>query len=145
MTLPNRPQNPQPNPVTQAAHKKQMTWQVYVPLIFCTAILITGAVFAASSGTQQAGKWASASVIFLILPTAAAGMVWLAITGLMIYGMARLLKIIPPFSAKAQNIFNLISLKTTELSNKTVKPVLGVNGLTAGARRIFRNSPKSQK
>jgi hypothetical protein len=138
MTLPTPTPAIQPNPVTQAAHRKQMIWQVYVPLFVCIAALITGTVFAVSGGAEQTGQWASVSIIFLILPALTAGMVGLLINGLMIYGLARLLKVVPPFSVKVQKLFAGISSKTTDISNKAVSPIIGISGWSAGAHRIFR-------
>jgi hypothetical protein len=56
---------------------------------------------------------------------------------MVIYLMARLLKIIPPYSAEAQYYVNLATQKAQSFSDLAVKPVLFIEGIIASIQAAF--------
>lgn len=143
----NRPPTrmPPPNPISQGAHHRQMFWQVYFPLLISVVLLLAGGTLAATSGTAQAGNWAGISVIFLILPVIASGVVGLILLALLIYGLARLLGILPSFSSMIQGFFRVLSFRATGLTDKLVNPIFRLNSFGASFQKFFKIFLNHQK
>jgi len=123
-----------------ADHRRQTAWQVWVPLVVAILAVVALAVLAAMFTMRDADfgtRWSSISLILLILPAMIAGFVFLALIGLMIYGSAKVLNILPPKMEQLSLLFDRISLEVKERSNQAVKPVLAVQGVRAGWQRLL--------
>jgi hypothetical protein len=57
-----------------------------------------------------------------------------------IYLMMRLLKLIPPYSAKAQYLVNRTTQYTQHYSDLAVKPILFLEGVIASIKTFFRRN-----
>ena len=125
-----------PRPLPDPKHRKQTFWQIWVPLCLSILVILFLAVLAAvSAGTSASPtvtKWAHLSAIYMITPVLIAGFVMLAIIGLVIYGMARLLDILPVYTRMIQGFFRQIAIAIRAWSDKTVQPVLAIKSWWAG-------------
>lgn len=121
----------------QASHRKQMAWQVYLPLGIAIAILAAGTIGIASGGADQTGKWAGVSIIFLILPTLAVGLLGLIVIGLAIYGLIRFQKGIPSISGKVFDIFGSTRSIVAHSCNQVVHPMIALKSWMAGVQALF--------
>jgi len=103
-------------------HKRQFAWQILVPFLVMAGLIIAGAVLVVGGGASRTSVWADVSVIWLIIPALFFAMAILVIVITIIYGMAKLLQVIPPYTGKAQNIFAQLSAGTRKFADLSAKP-----------------------
>lgn len=122
-------------------HQRQFWLQIVFPvvlsgLVIAVITVLTG--MAAFGETGDVSRWAAISTIWLVLPLLATGLFFLLILLSVIYILARLLKIIPPYTIKARRYINLWSQKTIRISNITVKPIFLIQDITARLRSLIK-------
>jgi hypothetical protein len=121
-------------------HRRQLWTQILTPLLIAVALIIavavlTGIVTFRDNG--DVGRWAAISTIWIVMPFMVAGIIFLAIFIGLIYGMARLLQLIPPYTGYAQRIVWRAEGYVKRAADAAVKPILGLGGILATIRRIF--------
>ena len=95
-----------PRPVlspTLHAHKRQLAWQILVPLLVVMALAITAAVLISIGAASATQTWADVSTIWLILPMLFLALFVVILLGFLIYGIAKLLQATPRYAGKAQD------------------------------------------
>jgi len=107
---------------------------VTVLLVIAVAIL-TG--LAAFGEDGEAPRWAAISTIWLVIPVMIFGLLLLAILVSLIYLLARTLKVIPPYAAKAQYYINRGTSTIKRFSDLAAKPVLYLEGLIASLKAFL--------
>lgn len=125
------------NPVTHKAHRRQVLWQITVPLIVIILLAIAVAVLASLSSANTASRWADISLIFLIIPALVVAFLFLAFNAALIFGLTWLLKALPRFALKAQNLAFLVEARVRSIADSLAKPFIRVNSVTAGWRRLW--------
>ena len=85
-----------------------LLWQILVPFFVVTALILVVAVLVATGATATR-TWADVSTIWLIAPMLIFALLFVALLGFMIYGIARLLQVTPHYTGKAQDFFVLLS------------------------------------
>jgi hypothetical protein len=120
------------------AHKHQFAWQILVPFLVMAGLIIAGAVLVVAGGAPRTGAWADISVIWLLAPALFFALSFLAIVITVIYGMARLLQIIPRYTGKAQGIFARFSAGTRKVADGAAKPFVWFQEAGAAIKSIFR-------
>jgi hypothetical protein len=128
---------PTRNLETQAAHRREVFWQITIPFIVGIILLLVGAVFASLSGAAPASLWADVALIWLILPMLVVLLIFTAITGGLVYLVIKLNQGLPGLAYKAQNLVRMVQQKLTTGANLAVKPVLKVEGMRAMVKAIF--------
>lgn len=84
-------------------HRRQMTWQVWVPLGASILIFLglTGLVVAgALAKSDQIERWGSLSAVWIILPVLFVGLIILTILIACVFGMSKLLVKMPDWMLK---------------------------------------------
>ncbi len=122
------------------AHKRQAFWQITFPLIVTVLLILAVAVLTGISAFGEesgAGTWAAIATIWLVVPVMLIAFVFLVVLAALIYGLARLLKIIPPYSGKAQYHVNRLAGKIHTVADAAVKPIIAGGGLAASLRALF--------
>jgi hypothetical protein len=129
-----------------ARHQRQSVWQIWVPFGFGAAVILGLAVlaaFAASQGSPELLRWTNVSLIFLIIPVAMSALIFVLLFGGMIYLMARLLHILPPYTQLGQAYAHYISVLVRVWSDRAANPFLAIRSAWAGFltlwRRIFKH------
>jgi uncharacterized membrane protein YhdT len=138
---------PGPNPKTQAIHKREVLWQITIPLVLVSALSIAVAVMAILAGAQGGSKWADISLIALLLIVIILSLVVLAVLAVLAYGALMLNRKVPPYAHLTQNFIKQVSIKVEEISDLLVEPVLRLNGWKAGtgaASKILLPSGKEE-
>ena len=121
-------------------HRRQLWTQILTPLIIAIALIIAVAVLtgiATFHDNGDVGRWAAISTIWIIMPFMVAGIIFLAIFIGLIYGMARLLQLIPPYTGYAQRLVWRAEGYVKRAADAAVKPILGLGGLIATLGRLF--------
>ena len=125
---------------TLHAHKQQFAWQILVPFLLMTGLIIAGAVLVVTGGTSQTGVWADVSIIWMLIPVLVLGILLTIVLAALIYGFARLTRVTPHFTAKAQGIFSLVAAWSKKIADGTTKPVLWTQQAGAVIKSLFRKS-----
>jgi hypothetical protein len=130
-----------PRPVdspTVHTHKRQLAWQILVPFLVVTALILAAAVLVATGAASATRTWADVSIIWLIAPMLIFALFFVVILGFLIYGIARLLQVTPRYTGKAQGFFALLSGWTRKIADGAVKPFVWFNQAGAVIKSIFK-------
>ena len=140
MTLPPQKFIPPPrNPVTHAAHKREVFWQITLPLlviIFLCAGMSGLVIWSAAVSNPNVSRWADVSFIWLTPPVIFGLLITLLLVGGLAYGIIKLVQVLPPYARLAQDFFVKVLAKTRQISDQLAAPVIRTKGSTAGAREL---------
>jgi FtsH-binding integral membrane protein len=111
------------------AHKRQVFWQIWFPLGI-TVILILLVCFLAATATMQNAnsgtQYAGVALIWILLPWMGTAVVVLVLLGISIYGLDKLIRILPRFMRRIFGFIELIHFQVRRFSDLSVKPIFGV-------------------
>lgn len=125
------------NPITQAAHQRQVLWQITLPSLLGVILLIVLSVLIALSSRGQQRLWADVALIFILLPPILLSVLLVILLGGLVYGIIWLSKNIPIYTFQAQNFMIKIETTVLQVADKVVEPILKVEEFRAGLRRFF--------
>jgi hypothetical protein len=132
---------PARNPRTHAAHRKQVWWQITLPLVLgclLLALALAGVIWTAAGSSDEISRWADISLICLTPLPLFFGLLGLAaVIGITIL-VSKLLSALPGFAWRIHLFFALVQQKTLKVSNALVAPALKLKGWSAAARRARR-------
>jgi hypothetical protein len=123
---------------TVRAHKRQFAWQILIPFLVMAGLIIAGAVLVTTGGISRSSVWADVSVIWLLIPALLFAFGFLVAIITIIYGMSKILQIIPHYSGKAQDIFSRVSSGTRRVADGTTMPFFWFKEAWAGIKSIIR-------
>jgi hypothetical protein len=132
---------PERNPVTHAAHRREVFWQITFPLILTLLILLGLVGFVIYAGFQGSGsvsRWADISLIWLLLPAVVATLVVLVFLIGLVYLVSKLLGVLPGYARLVQGYFSLAQVRIRSIADKMVEPVLKIRSFKAGADVLRR-------
>ncbi len=118
-------------------HKRQLAWQILVPISVFAALIIAGAALVAFGTPVQARLWADVSAIWMIAPMLLFGLLALATLVFFIYGMFRLLQVTPLFTFKLQGWLAAVSSGSRRAADGAAKPVIWVHQARAAVRAFL--------
>jgi hypothetical protein len=111
-------------------HRKQMWTQILLPILLAVLVFIAVIVLTSVATFRNNGdvsRWAAISTIWLVLPVLIVGLLFLIILLAIIYLLARLISLIPPYSYQAQRFVYRIEGYIKRGTEMIVKPVLFVD------------------
>ena len=121
-------------------HRRQLWTQILIPILVVVLLLVALIVLISVATFREGGeveRWAAISTIWIVIPILAAGLVvFLLFVGL-VYGMAKLLALIPPYSGYAQKVVWRIEGYVRRGADASIKPVLVVGEVFATIKRVF--------
>lgn len=135
------PPSPKPNPVTRRKHRQEVLWQITVPLALGVILVLAagaGVVYAGATQTGPVDRWASISIIWLIIPMMVLTLILLVATGGLAYGIIWLIGALPIYTRRIQDVFDLIEARVRKAADASVEPTLRVQSFTAGLRALRR-------
>ncbi|HIE57749.1 MAG TPA: hypothetical protein EYP88_05915 [Anaerolineales bacterium] len=139
--------NPSPererNARTWEAHRRDVFWQITIPLVIILLVIlglmVLTVVAATGSGpTAQAGD---AALIFLIIPLMAMALISLILFSGIAYGLIRLNRALPFYTKPVQDTLYMVRDRINHGADKVTKPFLKVHGLIASAKAIRKKTP----
>jgi len=121
-------------------HRKQVWTQILLPilltvLVFIAVIVLTSIATFRNNG--DVGRWAAISTIWLVLPVMVAGIVLLIFLLAIIYLLARLIGMIPPYSDQAQRFVYQIEGYVKRGTEMIVRPVLFVDLIKSQIKKFM--------
>ena len=121
-------------------HRRQLWTQILIPILVVVLLLVALIVLISVATFRDGGeveRWAAISTIWIVIPILAAGLVVLLIFVGLVYGMAKLLALIPPYSGYAQKMVWRAEGYVRRWADASVKPVLALDGIVAAIKRLF--------
>lgn len=132
-----------PSPVEHPSyqlHRRQLWTQILFPILGVVLTLAAVIVLISIATFRDGGeveRWAAISTIWIVIPVLAAGLVVLLIFVGLVYGMAKLLAFIPPYSGYAQKMVWRIEGYVRRGADASIKPILAAEGIVATIKRLF--------
>lgn len=120
-------------------HRRQLWIQILIPLLGVVAVILTTATIASIATFSHEGdvaRWAAISTIWMIIPVMGAGLLLLLIFIGLIYALARLLQLVPPYTGHFQKITWRVESAIKRGADSSVKPILALEGITAAIKRL---------
>ena len=139
---------PDSRPPTLAAHRRQVFWQIWVPMglfLIMMLFLLVGVILTAAAPTPEItalSHWTDVSMIFLFIPVIVACVFVLGIVSGLVYLLARLLIILPPYTQLAQAYALYASKLVRYWCDQITLPIIKLGGVWAGVQTLFRVLPK---
>jgi Na+/proline symporter len=128
-------------------HRQQVGTQIVLPIVLAALLFLVASAILWQSAFHPADdvdRWAAISTMWLVLPVMIVGLIVLLLLGAMIFLLARLAGVIPPYSYKAQQVADRVARGAQRVTEITRKPVLALRGLgDLWKRRIGR--PRGRK
>ena len=131
---------PQPVHESYKRHRKELTWQILLPVILSALLFVALIVLINIATFNQGGdvgRWAAISTIWIVIPVMVAGVVLLAILAALVYLMKELLGITPKYTGIAQDYVNKAAMYVKRGTEMAVKPVLFLDGIGASVKAFF--------
>jgi hypothetical protein len=131
---------PQPIHESYLRHRKQVVWQVILPVVL-TSLLIVALIVLINFATFRDGgdvaRWAAISTIWIVIPIIFGLLIFLALLAGLVYLMAKLLNVTPTYTGLAQDYAYKAAGYIKRATEAIVKPVLQLNGILAGINAFF--------
>jgi len=125
---------PQPVRLSYQRHRKQLIWQIVMPIVL-TMLLIIPAIVLINIATFRDGgdvsRWAAVSTIWIVIPIMIGLVIIFAILGGLVYLMAKLLNITPTYTGQLQDLVYKLAGYVKRGADAVVKPVFGFEGIKA--------------
>ncbi|MBI4731504.1 MAG: hypothetical protein HY781_05140 [Chloroflexi bacterium] len=130
----------QPRPVspTLRQHKRQFIWQILIPIVLMAGVIIAAAALVTFGGASRTSLWRDVSLIWLLAPALVLAFLLVIVLGVVIYGMARLTKAAPRFTARAQELTLLGALGVRRIADGAAKPFIWLEQAGAALKSIFK-------
>lgn len=122
--------------LSYARHQRQRFWHIIVPvgigtlliLVILALVIVTAA---GTDGAESVSQWADTSLIWLSLPVLLFTLVLAVILFMMVWLLARLLKILPEYTLTAQYYASVIAHFLHNWADKLVAPIMTVKSFSA--------------
>ena len=99
------PKQRRPQHASYRLHRRQVAWQIILPIVLAALVLIAVAVLvsmAVAAGNPQVTRWADVSAVWLSIPVLIGGLLMLVVLIALAWAIGKGAGFIPPYSYKAQ-------------------------------------------
>ncbi|HSQ38803.1 MAG TPA: hypothetical protein VLM78_01475 [Anaerolineales bacterium] len=120
-------------------HRRELWTKILVPMLVAVAVIVAVATLTGIATFRDNGdvaRWAAISTIWIVIPIMGAGLLLLIIFIGIIYGMARLLALIPAYTGQAQKIVWRIEDTIQRGAQQAVQPILALGSVLASLKRF---------
>ena len=131
---------PQPVHESYLKHRKQVVWQVVMPVVLTSLLIVALIVLINIATFRQDGdvaRWAAISTIWIVIPIMFGLLIFLALMVGLVYLMKKLLGITPTYTGMAQDYTYIAVDYIKRATEAIVKPVLQLNGILASINAFF--------
>jgi hypothetical protein len=122
---------------TMRAHRRQLAWQILVPFFVVMAFILFVAVLVAT-GSTSTRAWADVSTIWLLAPMLVFALLFAAVLGFLIFGIAKLIQVIPRYTGKTQDLFARLSSWARIIADGAAKPFVWFQQAGSILKAIFK-------
>ncbi len=127
------------NPQVHAKHRREVFWQITIPLLLGILLLLAalaGVILSAMQASGEVSQWADVSLVWLILPSLLIALIILIILVAIIYGLVILYQKIPHVASLIQFYFQLVQGKISQLTDLSARPFIQLRSFWAALDRI---------
>jgi hypothetical protein len=130
---------PSRNRAAADLHRRQVRWQITIPMVLFGLIVITvGGYLIASAGIgSPTGLWRDVALIWLLVLSMLAALIPLALLAGLTYGLIRLIGILPEWTYKLQRLVEQAADAAAGLSRVVSAPLIRINAFSAGLRQLL--------
>ena len=131
---------PQPVHESYLKHRKQIVWQVILPVALTSLLIVALIVLVNIATFTQGGdvaRWAAISTIWIVIPIMFGLLIFLALLGGLVYLMKKLLNVTPNYTGMAQDYVHIGAAYIRRALDAIVNPVLQLNGILASINAFF--------
>ena len=122
-------------------HRRQVFWQILLPVILAGAgviALVVLAAIASTRGSTVTGTWANIATVWLIIPLIFTGLFFAIFIAGMMFLFARLLRNIPTYTRLAQLYLQIFSVKVDTILHQVVQPQINMLSRWAAWRSFWK-------
>ena len=120
-------------------HRRQFTLQILLPLLaFALLVLGAGGFLVVSSATAKIRHLADVALIWLMAPLLLMALIVAIVGGVKIYLMTRLLKTLPIYTAKGQELFSRLARGVRSAADRAVIPIFKIHQVLAALQSLKR-------
>lgn len=94
-----------PEEVSRPAEKRNYWVWIYLPLSIGILVIVGIGFLVVRAGFGSASAWADTSLIFMLIPAIILGLVLVVLLGSMVYGIVKLIAIIPVWFISIRRVF----------------------------------------
>jgi hypothetical protein len=117
------------NPQTQARHKREVLWQIILPLILGIILFLGASVLVTLGASGEVSRWAEATLVWLIVPWLVVSIVAIAALVGLVYGVVKLIQVVPFAFFRLNNFIHRVQGFVSQAEDKAVEPVLKIASL----------------
>lgn len=136
---------PQPVHESYLKHRKQVVWQVILPVVLTSLLIVALIVLINIATFNQGGdveRWAAISTIWIVIPIMVGMLIFLALMVGLVYLMKKLLGVTPTYTGMAQDYVHIGASYVRRALDAIVEPVLKLNGILASINAFFEKMRK---
>jgi hypothetical protein len=127
------------NPQTEALHRREVFWQITVPLMIGGVIFAAFVILTIIANASLASQGADVALIWLLILPILMTLLVFVILAAMVYGLWKLLALLPGKMYQVQNIFQKIQAFVRMASDKLVEPFLKVHSTSASVGAFWHS------
>ena len=120
------------------SHRRQLAWQILIPFLVMAGLIIALAVLIVRGGGSRVGVWADISLIWIITPFLLIALALVFVTSLAIYGMAKLHRIIPRYTSRAQYYSDRITRAAGKAVDGAIRPLVWIKQAGAVIKSLYK-------
>ena len=131
---------PQPVHESYLRHRKQWTWQIVLPVVLMSVLLIALIVLiniATFRDNGDVARWAAISTIWIVVPIMIGMLIFLILLVGLIYLLSKLLGITPRYTGLAQDYVHKAAGAIKRGLDAIVKQFIEIQGVLASIREFF--------
>lgn len=120
-------------------HRRELWTKILLPMLLAVAVIVAIATLTGIATFRDGGeveRWAAISTIWIVIPIMGAGLLLLILFIAIIYGMARLLALIPAYTGQAQKFVWRIEGYVRRGTQQAVQPILALGSILATLKRF---------
>ena len=136
----NEPIVPPPPRESYLRHRKERRWQILAPVLIAATLGITLGIIIIY-GALQGGDtaiWSAIATILLVLPIMVVSFILLVVLSVFIYETHYVYKILPTYSAQAQDAVFNVTTQANYYAEKSTEPILTLKSWLSVPGKIFR-------
>jgi hypothetical protein len=132
---------PQPIHESYLKHRKQLTWQIILPVVLTSILFVVLIVLiniATFRDNGDVARWAAISTLWIVLPIMIGMLILLALLGGLVYLLAKLLDLTPRYTGLAQDYAYKVAAIVKRALDAMVKQIIEIQGVMASIREFFK-------
>jgi hypothetical protein len=125
------------NPKTHLEHKREVFWQITLPLLVGILLILAAVgaiIFFTIQPVTDVERWADVSLIWLIPPMLILAFIFLVLLAGLIFAVSFLLRMIPHYAWLIQRYLEQGMSKVRQVLNLSTEPILRINSIWAAIR-----------